>query len=122
MKVIIAGSRTIRRYTEVAEAMKDCGFDVTEVVSGGAVGIDQLAERWAWRHEVPLTVMRPQYPQFLWKGDAAYRRAPLVRNEKMGAYADALVAVWDGRSRGTAHMMQVMKRLGKPVFLRKVED
>jgi hypothetical protein len=53
MKVIVAGSRTIHSFTKVAEAITRSGFDVTEVVSGGAEGIDQIGKAWAYDHGIP---------------------------------------------------------------------
>ena len=44
------------------------------------------------------------------------RKAGILRNRKMAKYADALIAVWDGLSRGTANMIAEMEALGKPVF------
>ncbi len=124
MRVIIAGSRDIRSYPEVAQAMLDCGFDVTELVSGAAYGVDQLGERWAVRHGVPLKKFLPEYNHRItpWSArDKWNKRAPLERNKKMAEYADALVAIWNGRSTGTAHMMGCMRKLGKPVFVREVK-
>ena len=36
------------------------------------------------------------------------------RNWEMAEYADGLLALWDGESRGTLHMIDCMRRLGKP--------
>lgn len=44
MKVIIAGSRTLHSYDLVVRAVKDSGLQITEVVSGGARGVDRLGE------------------------------------------------------------------------------
>ena len=53
MKVIIAGSRNLDNYLLVAQAMQRCGYEVTEVVSGCATGIDTLGERWARSNNLP---------------------------------------------------------------------
>lgn len=39
----------------------------------------------------------------------------------MAGYADALIAIWDGKSRGTAHMIETMKKLGKPTFVFRLD-
>lgn len=111
MKVIIAGSRTIDDYEIVAQAVTESGFWVTEVVSGGARGPDSLGELWAFRNSVYLS----RFPADWNLG----KRAGILRNEEMGRYADALVAIWDGKSRGTRHMIDFMLSLGKPVHVRR---
>jgi hypothetical protein len=71
----------------------------TLIVSGCARGVDQLGERWAELHDIPVA----QYPAD-WRrhGNAAGPR----RNAVMAQNADALVALWDGRSAGTGHMIE----------------
>jgi hypothetical protein len=110
MRVIIAGSRGIEDYELVVRAVDESNFQVTEVVSGTARGVDRLGERWARENGVPVV----QFPADWMKHG---KRAGYLRNEQMGEYADALVAVWDGFSRGTVHMVATMEKLGKPVCL-----
>lgn len=109
MKVIIAGSRTIWHYEVVETAMKDSGFDITEVVSGHAHGVDRIGEDIAKEWKIPIKL----FPADWSRG----RHAGLVRNQQMAEYADALVAVWDGYSRGTQHMITTMNTMQKPVFI-----
>lgn len=111
MKVIIAGSRDIIDLDEVRRALDNCGFEVTEVVSGGATGVDSLGETLARLRNIPIKQFIPA-----WDGYAG-KRAGFVRNAQMALYADALVAVWDGKSRGTKHMIDRMRENGKPVFI-----
>lgn len=103
MKVIVAGSRTISDLTLVAEAIRESGFEITEVVSGGAMGVDRAGERWAKNAQIPVRQFIPD-----WKREG--KRAGFIRNRQMAEYADALVAVWDGKSRGTEHMIREAKR------------
>lgn len=112
MKVIIAGSRTIRDPALVAKAMQASGFHPTEVVSGGALGADKLGEAWSDANGVSLAVFPADWDEY---GGAAGR----IRNDEMADYADALVAVWDGHSPGTAHMIEVMRQRGKPVYVER---
>lgn len=81
---------------------------VTEVVSGGAMGADSLGEAWANRRDKPITRFPADWNQH---GKAA---GP-IRNAQMADYADCLLAVWDGTSRGTADMIEQMRKRGKPV-------
>jgi len=109
VRVIIAGSRTIHDYAVVEHAVKESKFDVTEVVCGGASGVDTLGFTWATRHEIPVKMMPAD-----WKRHG--RSAGPLRNGEMARYADALILVWDGISRGSSSMKQQMTRLGKHIF------
>lgn len=112
--VIIAGSRTIADVETVARAVLASGFDVTEVISGGARGVDKAGEAWAKARGLRVWRFRPDYNVYgRWT-------APLERNKLMAHHGDALVAVWDGKSRGTRHMIGEMRKLGKPVHVEEV--
>lgn len=113
MKVIIAGSRTILDFDKVLDAVMNAGFDIDEVVSGGASGVDKLGEDWAAVNLTPIKRFTPEWTVY---GRAAGPR----RNRQMAEYADALVAIWDGKSRGTLNMIEEMKRLGKPFWIEQV--
>lgn len=113
MKVIIAGSRGITDEHLIFNAIKDSGFEITEVVSGGAIGVDKFGEKYANRNDIPLKIFLPD-----WKKKKA--SAGIIRNAEMANYADALIAVWDGESRGTKNMIEVAQRKGLKVFVTKV--
>src|SRR5688500_10716758 len=130
MKIVIAGSRSINDYNLLKKVMvKSNAFSkVTEVVSGGARGVDKLGERWAKEHKVKLTVMPALWHKLDVPGavvdvrpgqeDGYYNsRAGIQRNEEMAQYADAAVILWDGVSNGTRHMVNYMKKLGKKVYV-----
>lgn len=108
MKVIVAGSRTISMPSLLGEVVGVSTFDITEVVSGRAKGADQLGELWATFNNVPIKMFPANW-------DAHGKKAGIMRNCVMGDYADALIALWDGKSRGTFHMISYMLKLGKPV-------
>jgi tRNA-splicing ligase RtcB len=103
MKVVIFGSRGIEEMAEVEKAVEASGVlpQVTEIVSGGADGVDTLAQRYAEKHGIPFRLFSPD-----WK--AYGKQAGFLCNEEMAAYADFGVAVWDGDSHGTAHMIGLM--------------
>lgn len=115
MKVIVAGSRNITDSHLVATAIAKSGFDIAAVVSGGARGVDTLGEQWA--HQTGRKIARFSAN---WKRDG--NAAGPIRNAHMANYADALVAIWDGESRGTRHMIDTMKKQGKPVYVHKISD
>jgi len=110
VRVVIAGSRDGGFGVEdVAAAVVAAGFVVGEVVSGAARGVDRLGEQWAAARGIRVV----RFPADWSRG----RGAGYLRNLEMAAYGDALVALWDGRSSGTRHMIQTMRKLGKPVFV-----
>lgn len=110
MKVIIAGSRAITDFDLVRRAMLESGFPAREIVSGAAPGVDGLGERFARDAELALSRFPAEWKTY-------GKRAGRLRNAQMAAYADALVAVWDGKSPGTRHMIETMRALGKPVHV-----
>lgn len=78
-----------------------------------ASGVDLLGEHWAEDHNIPIQ----RYPAD-WYGFG--KRAGPIRNIKMAANADALVAVWDGKSTGTYHMIQQAQRRNLRVHIHMV--
>lgn len=108
MKVIIAGSRNIpdynATYTMLYNRLWNLHWKITEVVSGGADGADQIGERYAAIQSIPVKRFLPDW-------DTHGKAAGPIRNALMASYADALIALWDGKSRGTENMIQeAMKR------------
>jgi len=117
MKTIIAGSSTITDYLLVkrfiGRAIKYYKVDITEVVSGGAKGVDKLGEKWAISYGVPIKKFYLTNEDWLLFGN----RAGIIRNQQMAEYADVLIAIWDGKSKGTKNMIEEMQKLEKPVYL-----
>ncbi len=110
MKVIIAGSRDVTDWKFFCECLENSKILKNSwgptIISGCARGPDTLAIRWA--KEKGLECLK--FPAIWSKG----KSAGLKRNECMAKKGDALIALWDGRSRGTRHMIDQMKGLGKP--------
>lgn len=120
LKVILAGSRSIARLSSrrwdyekltsiVDAAIADSGFEITEVISGGAGGPDRAGEQWAARNSVPVTIIKPN-----WK---LGRGAGLIANRQLAEAGDALIALHDGESTGTQDMIDHMKAAGLPVHV-----
>ena len=109
MKVIIAGSRGILDYNKVLDTVIESGFHISEVVSGKAFGVDQLGEQYANENEIPIKYFPANWNEF-------GKRAGYLRNEEMAEYADALIAIWDGTSKGTQHMIQIAMNKGLKIY------
>lgn len=114
MKVIIAGSRQIEDYDIVVRAVQASEFHVTEVVSGMARGVDRLGLKYAKHYNLSAKHVPADWQKH---GKAA----GFIRNVEMAEYADALIAVWDGKSHGTAHMIAEARKRGLKVFVFSAE-
>lgn len=107
-KVIVAGGRDITDQAFVTSCITSVLFEggITEVVCGGAKGVDTLGKYWAESMEVPVKMFPADW-------STHGKSAGPIRNVEMAQYADALVAVWNGSSKGTKHMIDTMLSLGK---------
>ena len=110
MKTIIAGGRDITDFSLVVQAVAQSGFNITEVVSGRARGVDTLGENYATLKRIPIAKFPADWTTH---GKAA---GP-IRNTQMAQYADALIAIWDGESKGTKNMINQATKLGLKVFV-----
>ena len=89
-----------------------------------------MGEKYAAEEKIPVKVFIPLWkeieaPGAIVKTNAYGKynaKAGIDRNEQMGDYAEALIAVWDGYSRGTKHMIGYMKGLGKEVFVYDISE
>ncbi len=110
MKVAVVGSRTLRDV----DLAKYIPPDATEIITGGAYGIDTLAEQYANSRGIPVRVFRPDY-------EILGKWAPLARNDQIVNAADMVVAVWDGVSNGTRYTISRAQKCNKPVKIYVVE-
>ena len=106
MKLLIVGSRSIGDF----DLSPYISADVDTIISGGANGIDKLAERYADSHHLSKYIIRPRY-------DLYGRAAPLKRNEQIVDMADAALVIWDGQSKGTQYTLKYIKKVNKPITL-----
>ena len=106
MKLLVVGSRSIKEF----DLSPYIPSDVDTVISGGADGMDRLAEQYADLHRLSKYVLRPQYKLY-------GRAAPLKRNEQMVDMADTVLVIWNGHSKGTQYTLRYAKTRNKPLAL-----
>lgn len=104
MKIAVIGSRGLR----VDDLGKYLPENTTEIVSGGAKGVDTSAKEYAEKNNIKLTEFLPEYEKY-------GRGAPLRRNLQIIGYADEVLAFWDGTSRGTKYVIDNCKKQNKKV-------
>lgn len=106
MKVAVIGSRGLH-VDHLGDYLPE---GVTEIVSGGARGVDACAKDYALRHGLKLTEFLPEYEKY-------GRGAPLRRNIAIIEYADLVLAFWDGISQGTKFVIDNCKKRNIPVVV-----
>ena len=107
-KLIVAGGREFSDYELLAEKLDNIRYvvwdqdiaDDVEIVCGKARGADTLGETWAKKSHVGVKYFPADWDRY--GKSAGYRR-----NGEMAEYGDALIAFWDGVSKGTAHMINL---------------
>lgn len=107
-KMGIIGSRTFNNYKYMKEILDS--FSFSEIVSGGAKGADSLARRYAEEKNIPITEILPEWDKY--GKSAGFKRNKLIIDQ-----SDAIVAFWDGVSRGTAHSISLARKNGKDVHI-----
>lgn len=116
LKVIIAGGRDFDdakkleeyAFSKLHDADHKTEGKGIEIVSGGAKGADKIGEGFAKAYKYDLTIMHANW-------DLYGKKAGPIRNRKMAMYADALIAFWDGKSKGTKNMIDTAKEFGLSV-------
>lgn len=104
MKVAVIGSRGLT-VTNLEHYLPQ---GVTEIVSGGARGIDTCAREYSLMKGIKLTEFLPEYEKY-------GRCAPLKRNLQIIDYADEILAFWDSESRGTKYVIDQCEKKNKKV-------
>lgn len=110
MKLLIVGSRGIVDFDLEPYVPKETDM----IISGGASGVDTLAERYAEKHRIDKMILYPRYERY-------GRAAPLKRNEAMVELCDRALVIWDGTSKGTLQTVKYVKKMGKPIEIVTVE-
>lgn len=109
-KYIIAGGRDFKYRPILYKVMDNYKFLISEVVSGDAIGADSLGAEWASVNSIPVKHFPAEWDKY-------GKSAGFIRNAEMGEYADIAICFWDGKSKGTKHMIDTMKRAGKLCYV-----
>ena len=121
MNIIIAGSRNINMKHEdfnakIDHLLQNCKEQV-EIVSGRARGADRMGERYAAENGLKVHLFPAE-----WNTMRGFDKAAgYKRNEEMAKFSDALIAFWDGKSRGTKHMIDLAHKHGLRVRIVRVK-
>lgn len=111
-KLIVAGGRDFNLYKVLSDNLDRLLVNkregLIEIVCGGAKGADSLGEKYAQDNGLYIRYFRAEWDEY-------GKRSGILRNIEMGDYADALVAFWDGKSKGTKHMIDYAKSKGLAV-------
>lgn len=108
MRIIVAGGRDFDDYGLMSfELSKVISFISSrpKIVSGGAKGADTLGEMYAKEYSYNIE-------RFPANWDKYGKSAGYIRNEEMAKYSEMLVAFWDGKSKGTEHMINLALKHG----------
>lgn len=110
MKYIVAGGRDFDDYDRLEEVVKRLTRPSDTIISGRAKGADSLGEKFAEAHHVEVELFPADW-------DTHKKAAGVLRNRTMAEHADALIAFWDGGSKGTKNMIDTALRLGLEVHV-----
>lgn len=110
MKLIIAGSRTLNVSPEfIISKVIEFNINPSLIISGRAKGIDTSGEQFAQLEGIPIQIHAADW-------NTHGKSAGYIRNAEMAKAGDALLLIWDGKSKGSQMMKALMKKAGKPIY------
>lgn len=112
MNIAIVGSRSFHDI-DVMDEFIQSKIDVTKitkVISGGAHGADSTGELFAYRHDIPKVIFKPDWNKY-------GKKAGFLRNKLIIEAADVVFAFWDGESRGTLSSINLAKEANKELYI-----
>lgn len=104
-RLAVVGSRTIDNIDLVFDFLDELTY-VDKIISGGAKGVDTLAEMYAISHDIPHQIIRPEWNKY-------GKRAGFLRNTLIVEECTHLIAFWDGVSKGTMHSVNKARDMNK---------
>lgn len=116
MRLAIIGSRSLNSNSVksvISQVIAKSKTSITEIVSGGAKGVDSVAASYAKENNIKCTVFLPDYDQF---GKAA----TFIRNDEIVKNSDGVLAIWDEESKGTLYTINKAKKENLKVMVVKI--
>ena len=113
MKVAIVGSRSITDYDLVSRFIQECydfNSEYDKIISGGARGVDTIAEKFAETHKIRTVIFSPDWEQY-------GKNAGFIRNADIIGKCDICIAIWDGFSSGTKNDIELCEEMKKPCYI-----
>ena len=110
MKIAIIGSRSYKNpdfNNFISEYLKEKKITPALIISGGAKGVDTYAKKYAEGNNIEFKEFLPDYKTY------PVKIAPLKRNDLIVQNADFIIAIWDGKSKGTQYVINYCKSLEK---------
>lgn len=123
-RLAVVGSRTFADYKLLKKTLNQIAPNISTLISGGATGADSLAEKWADEHKIEKLIFHAQWDDL--EADGAIIKtnkygkkynanAGFARNKTIVDNCDALVAFWDGKSRGTKDSIDYARKLNRKI-------
>jgi hypothetical protein len=112
MKIAVIGSRSFGNQILLEKELESIKNQIDVIISGGAMGADQLAEKWAINKNIPTLIIKPNWSEF-------GRSAGIVRNKQIIESCDMCIAFWDGISKGTFSSINLCEKMGKNIKIIK---
>jgi hypothetical protein len=109
-RIAVIGSREFKNYAQLSRVVE--GYIISpddEIISGGAIGADSMAQRWAKENGHDISI---KYPKYKVDGNPA---GNFVRNKRIVAASDIVLAFYSKdrfQIGGTANSIEWAKKLG----------
>lgn len=105
MKYAIIGSRNFNDYNLIKNELSSYN-NITEIISGGAIGVDSLAKKYANENNIEIIEFFPNWKKY-------GKSAGVIRNKLIIENCDIVIAFWDGLSKGTKSSINIANKLNK---------
>ncbi|MDD5151798.1 MAG: DUF2493 domain-containing protein [Flavobacterium sp.] len=113
MRVAVVGSRNINNKKEIFDILSR--YDISIVVSGGALGVDTIAEEYAENINIGTDIYLPDWKKY-------GKSAGFIRNKDIINNSDMTIAFWDGKSKGTLNSIEYSRKINHPTIVWIFQD
>lgn len=118
MKLAIVGSRSINNDELVIDFINECYPKLSKVkliISGGAPGVDTIAEKYAKENKIKTKIFIPNWEKY---GDQAH----FIRNSNIISGCDECIIIWDGHSECTKQDIDLCYEMGKKCYIYNLSE